>query len=138
MRTFSPGSRVQLRAFTLVELLVVIAIIGILVGLLLPAVQAARESGRRMSCSNNLKQIALAAHNFHDVHKHFPPGYLGEDPPVNEFTKDPFWVDTSNQYIGTLPYLLPFLEQNAIGIKSSTMAPAICLKTLVDKPMTCG
>jgi prepilin-type N-terminal cleavage/methylation domain-containing protein/prepilin-type processing-associated H-X9-DG protein len=62
------------RGFTLVELLVVIAIIGILVGLLLPAVQAAREAARRMSCSNNLKQLALAAHNFESAFKTLPPG----------------------------------------------------------------
>ncbi len=70
------------QGFTLVELLVVIAIIGILVGLLLPAVQAAREAARRMSCSNNMKQLGLALHNYESAHKKWPPSRISLTSPT--------------------------------------------------------
>jgi prepilin-type N-terminal cleavage/methylation domain-containing protein len=92
-------------AFTLVELLVVIAIIGILVALLLPAVQAAREAGRRSQCANNLKQIGLAAHEFHDIYERMPPGYLGPRPHGD------FNLNLDNQYLSSMVYILPFMEQ---------------------------
>lgn len=100
-------SRRRDNGFTLVELLVVIAIIGILIALLLPAVQAAREAARRMTCSNNLKQIGLAAHNFHDTYRRMPPGYVGQRS-GSTFDSD------GGTHIGVLPYLLPFCELNNV------------------------
>lgn len=94
--------------FTLVELLVVIAIIGILVGLLLPAVQAAREAARRMQCSNNMKQLGLALHNYHDTYQSFPAS-AG----VTLATSAGGSYDGWNSWSG-LASILPFIEQNAL------------------------
>ena len=116
----------RIRGFTLVELLVVIAIIGILVALLLPAIQAAREAARRASCTNNMKNVALAAINFHDQLKHFP---ISEDyyngatvmrVNVNALTSE--YTNRGEFYLppdgldggGWLVRILPFLEEQAL------------------------
>jgi prepilin-type N-terminal cleavage/methylation domain-containing protein len=108
--------------FTLVELLVVIAIIGILVALLLPAVQAAREAARRMSCGNNLKQLGLACHNYHDTYKVFPPALLNSGRWSQSRGYNGTWNVGSwayEMYGGTLnttgwTMLLPFIEQGPL------------------------
>ncbi len=109
--------RHQMRGFTLVELLVVIAIIGILVGLLLPAVQAAREAARRMSCSNNFKQIGIGLHNYHAAYDQFPsPGGTG----AADRTRPPGMDMIMNNYrLNVLVPLLPFIEQQPLWEKIS-------------------
>ena len=99
---------VRRRGFTLVELLVVIAIIGVLVSLLLPAVQQAREAARRMQCTNNMKQLGLALHNYHDTFKTFP--------------RTPWWYNggggnQSTEFFSGFSWrtmILPFIEQGAL------------------------
>src|ERR1700757_3258292 len=96
--------------FTLVELLVVIAIIGVLIALLLPAVQKVREAANRTSCSNNLHQLGLAIHNYHDVYKALPP--YGFDFTYNPNPMNPLGPQTEGHSAQTL--LLPFLEPDNI------------------------
>jgi prepilin-type N-terminal cleavage/methylation domain-containing protein len=111
------------RAFTLVELLVVIAIIGVLVALLLPAVQAAREAANRSSCSNNLKQIGIAIHNHHDTYKILPSGGNTWDVPP-DFTANGSPEIAPRQRCGWAYQILPFMEQATLwkGAGQSVLA----------------
>src|SRR3990172_9246369 len=100
----------RLKAFTLVELLVVIAIIGILIALLLPAVQAAREAARRSQCTNNLKQIGLAFHNYHDIYKTFPAwSYNARTWQAGAAGDNTWWTGFT-----AMTMILPFIEQGSI------------------------
>src|SRR3954463_11083813 len=103
------------RAFTLIELLVVIAILAILIALLLPAVQAAREAARRIQCTNNLKQVGIALHNYHDQLGSFPTGGI--------VSTDDAWSPTSTG-LSWRAMILPYMEQatlyNAINLDIRT------------------
>jgi prepilin-type N-terminal cleavage/methylation domain-containing protein len=102
------GSSKLRKGFTLIELLVVIAIIAILVALLLPAVQQAREAARRAQCKSNLKQIGVALHNYHDVHRTLPPGFIGVDLP----TRTPNIHGMNSFGWGT--FILPMIDQASL------------------------
>ena len=99
-------SKPRRTAFTLVELLVVIAIIGVLVALLLPAVQAAREAARRCSCLNNMTQLGLALHSYEFHFESFPPGVINPDGPIRN--------EAVGQHVSWTIQALPYLEQNAL------------------------
>jgi len=100
---------IRQRGFTLVELLVVIAIIGILIALLLPAVQAAREAARRMSCTNNFKQVGLAMHLYHDSNLCLPAGWSAWHPTTGQ----PYWLGQPGW--GWASTILPYLEQDNVA-----------------------
>ena len=104
------------RGFTLVELLVVIAIIGVLIALLLPAVQAAREAARRANCLNNMSQLGLAVHNFEFHFESLPPGVTNEDGPIRNEPK--------GTHVSWIVKLLPYLEQNILAQKFDRKAGA--------------
>ena len=110
-------ARTPRRGFTLVELLVVIAVIGILIALLLPAVQAAREAARRSRCSSHLKQIGLALHNYHDTHRCFPPFLIHR-------TGNPSRIADVDKGANWLVFLLPYVEQNALYEEWDVNVPA--------------
>ncbi len=130
--------RDRLRGFTLVELLVVIAIIGVMVGLLLPAMQAAQEAARRMSCGNQLKQIGLGMHNYHAAYNKLPMQSGGTSPLDCDWSGSIFWAQTSKQkWLSWTIAILPFIENQALwerisngasfddGTKATPMGPPV-------------
>ena len=118
------------RGFTLIELLVVIAIIAILIALLLPAVQQAREAARRSQCKNNLKQIGLALHNYHDTHRVFPPGFVREYGSAT--ANDDTATDASRQGNWAWgAFILPFVDQAAL-FNLLEVGPTTCAEAMAD------
>ncbi len=117
LRSVNPSASKANKGFTLIELLVVIAIIAILVALLLPAVQQAREAARRSSCKNNLKQIALGLHNYHDVFTTFPPGRIDSNPSYAAATQGP--LENQNG-LAWSAFILPYVEQAPLYDQIST------------------
>src|SRR5215218_9609046 len=105
------------RGFTLIELLVVIAIIAVLIALLLPAVQNAREAARRTQCINNLKQIGLALHNYHGAHNVFPPGWIETSPDI-----PPAGLVPDNGFAWAA-FILPQMDQGPIHSQINWNAP---------------
>lgn len=110
-----PSNRSRVAAFTLVELLVVITIIGLLIAILLPAVQSAREAARRMQCTNNLHQIGVGLHCYHAAHGCFPPGGIEHRSMINPATKKVYGA--SGRQLAWSAFLLPFIEQQALHDK---------------------
>jgi prepilin-type N-terminal cleavage/methylation domain-containing protein len=111
------------KGFTLVELLVVIAIIGVLVALLLPAVQAAREAARRMSCGNNMKQLGIALHNYHDTYKTFPPDGIWHGNLRGQASVGGLGQDATTRSYTWICLVLPFIEQQPLHDKINFSIP---------------
>lgn len=134
----SPRRKARPLGFTLIELLVVISIIGVLVALLMPAVQTARETARRMSCSNNLRQVALATHGFVNVNSSFPPIAYASVGHKELKTGDPLLPKlTYFKHYSPFTHILPFVEQSNIASKyDPTISPTTGVNaTLADKPL---
>jgi prepilin-type N-terminal cleavage/methylation domain-containing protein len=126
-----PQNRILRHAFTLVELLVVIAIIGVLVSLLLPAVQKVREAGRRAQCQNNLKQMALAYQMYNDTYKSFPPGSTGKFPPAAPWCDPRVGCGIPGGHFSWAIVILPFLEQQSLFDSIDMTKPAYA-ETIIE------